>query len=112
MADEKLPDDWREGRRQRAFKLKQQNWSQRQIALALGVSDQSVSRWMAQLRQQGDQAWRSKHRPGRPAKLTPEQVDLLPDLLSHGAEAFGFRGELWTCARVGGVIEQEFGVTY
>ena len=29
--------DWREGRRLRAFKLKQLGWSQQQIAEALGV---------------------------------------------------------------------------
>ena len=36
----------------------------------------------------------------------------LPDLLSHGAEAYGFRGELWTCQRVAEVIREEFGVSY
>jgi hypothetical protein len=29
--------DWREGRRLRAFELKQQGWSQQRIAEALGV---------------------------------------------------------------------------
>jgi hypothetical protein len=32
--------------------------------------------------------------------------------LSHGAEAYGFRGEVWTCARVAQVIEYEFGAMY
>ena len=36
----------------------------------------------------------------------------MPDLLSHGAEVWGFRGELWTCARVAAVIQEEFGVLY
>ena len=30
--------DWREGRRLRAFELKNKGWSQQQIAYALGVS--------------------------------------------------------------------------
>jgi hypothetical protein len=47
-----------------------------------------------------------------PCRLTDEQLHLLPDFLSHGAEAYGFRGEVWTCARVGRVIEQEFDVRY
>jgi hypothetical protein len=34
----KQATDWREGRRFRAFELKQQGWSQQQIADALGVS--------------------------------------------------------------------------
>ena len=32
--------------------------------------------------------------------------------MSHGAEAYGFRGEVWTCPRVRKVIEWEFGVSY
>jgi hypothetical protein len=31
---------------------------------------------------------------------------------AHGAEAYGFRGEVWTWARVAQVIEEEFGVCY
>jgi transposase len=45
-------------------------------------------------------------------KLTPDQLHLVPELLSHGAEAYGFRGELWTCARVAAVMGEEFGVSY
>jgi hypothetical protein len=37
---------------------------------------------------------------------------MIPDFLGHGAEAYGFRGELWTCARVVNVIQEEFGVAY
>jgi transposase len=37
---------------------------------------------------------------------------MIPEFLSHGAEAYGFRGEVWTCARVAQVIQQEFGVLY
>jgi DDE superfamily endonuclease len=29
---------------------------------------------------------------------------MIPELLSHGAEAYGFRGEFWTCTRVATVI--------
>ena len=37
---------------------------------------------------------------------------MIPELLSHGAEAYGFRGQLWTCARVRAVIGEEFGISY
>jgi transposase len=50
--------------------------------------------------------------PGPPAKLSAAQQRLIPELLWHGAEAYGFRGEVWTCARVARVIEEEFGVRY
>src|SRR5215203_3702760 len=53
--------DWREGRRLRAFELKQQGWSQQQIAQALGVSKGAVSQWMKRGREGGVQAL--KRRP-------------------------------------------------
>ena len=43
---------------------------------------------------------------------TDSQQPLIPDFLWHDAEAYGFRGELWTCARVVKVIQEEFGVAY
>jgi IS30 family transposase len=45
--------DWREGRRLRAFELKQEGWSQQQIADVLGVSKGAVSQWMKRARQGG-----------------------------------------------------------
>lgn len=44
--------------------------------------------------------------------LTPGQFRLIPDFLWHGAESYGFRGEVWTCERVVGVNLEEFGVSY
>ena len=45
--------DWREGRRLRAFELKQQGWSRQRIAEALGVSKEAVSQWMKRARDGG-----------------------------------------------------------
>lgn len=104
--------DWREARRKRALELRHQGWHQSEIAVALGVSDAAVSHWMRAVQEHGEAEWRSWPRSGRPAKITPEQRQLIPDLLSHGAEAYGFRGEVWTCGRVASVIAREFGVMY
>jgi transposase len=106
------PDDWREWRRLRALHLKQQGWYQRDIADALGVSEVSVSRWLARARDGGPPALRARPAPGRPPKLTPDQKRLIPEFLWHGAEAYGFRGQVWTCARIARVIEEEFGIAY
>ena len=106
------PDDWREWRRLRALQLNQQGWSQRDIAEALDVSEETVSRWLARARAGGPEALLAHHAPGHPSKLSPAQRRLIPEFLWHGPEAYGFRGEVWTCARVAKVIEEEFGVAY
>src|SRR4051812_25299531 len=107
-----LPADGLEWRRFRAVHLKEQGWSRQDIAEALGVSPVSVSRWFARVRDGGMEALRTHPSPGHPPKLSPAQKRLIPEFLWHGAEAYGFRGEVWTCARVAHVIEAEFGVRY
>src|SRR5215207_7152856 len=104
--------DWREGRRLRAFELKQQGWSQQEIADALGVSKGAVSQWMKRARQGGVQALKRQAAPGAPPRLSEEQRARVPEILERGAEAYGFRGELWTCERIAEVIRREFNVSY
>jgi transposase len=107
-----VPDDWREWRRFRALQLKEQGWYQRDIAEALGVSEDSVSRWLVRARDGGPEALLARSSPGHPPKLSSAQKRLIPEFLWHGPEAYGFRGAVWTCARVARVIEEEFGVRY
>jgi transposase len=104
--------DWKEWRRMRALALKHQGWSQRAIAEALGVSKPAVSQWLAAVEEGGPAALLSHPVPGRDGRLTPEQKRLIPEFLWHGPEAYGFRGQVWTCARIAHVIEVEFGVHY
>jgi transposase len=101
----------REWRRMQALQLKQQGWKQRAIAEALGVTEGAVSQWLARAQKEAA-ALRSHPVPGAPARLTAAQRARIPDFLWHGAEAYGFRGNVWTCARVGQVITEEFSVTY
>src|SRR5918998_1902051 len=104
--------DWREGRRLRAWELKQQGWTQQAIAEALGVTPGAVSQWLSRARQGGVEALRRRPAPGPAPKLSAEQRAQVPALLARGAEAFGFRGEVWTAGRVATVIKREFGVCY
>jgi transposase len=106
------PGGWREWRRFRALQLKEQSWFQRHIATALGVTEDAVSRWIVRARNGGPEALRSRTSPGRPPKLSPAQKRMIPEFLWHGAEAYGFRGEVWTCGRIAQVIAEEFGVRY
>lgn len=111
-ASDFIPDDWREWRRWRAWRLKQQGWPQRDIASALDVSEETVSRWLARAGDGGPETLRARSSPGRPPKLSAAQKRLIPEFLWHGAEAYGFRGEVWTCARIALVLKEEFGVRY
>ena len=96
----------------RAVELKREGWTQRKIAEALGVSDPAVSHWLAVAGRDGVDGLRSRPAVGRVPRLTAEQKRLIPELLWHGPEAYGFRGQVWTCARIALVIAEEFGVRY
>jgi transposase len=92
--------------------LKRQGWYQRDIAEAFDVSEDTVSRWLTRADKGGAEALRTRPRTGHPPKLSEAQKRLIPEFLWHGAEAYGFRGAVWTCARIARVIEEEFGVRY
>ena len=104
--------EWREGRRLRAWELKQEGWKQQDIACALGVSKGAVSQWMKRAKQEGIEGLKRRPPPGAEARLSEDERAKLPELLARGAPAHGFRGEVWTCARVGEVIRKEFDVSY
>lgn len=104
--------DWRQIRRYRALELKREGWTRAEIAEALGVSERAVSKWMKAVREQGEVGLRARPHLGAEPKLSDEELDLLLNFLTAGAAAYGFRGEVWTCARVASVIEGEFGVSY
>jgi transposase len=50
--------------------------------------------------------------PGAPPRLSEDKRARLPELLAQGAQAHGFRADVWTCERVAIVIRREFGVSY
>lgn len=96
----------------RAWELKQQGWRQRGIAEALDVTESAVSQWITTACRDGPTALRTHPLPGPSPRLTPDQQRLIPEFLWHGAEAYGFRGQVWTCARIARILEEEFGVAY
>ena len=112
MKKEKQREDWKEGRRRRAWELKAQGWKQKEIAAALGVSEGAVSQWIKRGREGGVEALRRHVAPGPQPKLSAEQLAQLPGVLKRGAQAYGYRGEVWTTKRVAEVIKREFAVSY
>jgi transposase len=111
-ASRSIGGDGRVWRRFRALALKRDGWYQRDIADALGVAEESVSRWLTRARLGGPEALLARPVPGHPPKLSAVQKDRIPEFLWHGPEAYGFRGAVWTCTRIAQVIEEEFGVRY
>jgi transposase len=87
-------------------------WKQDKVAEALGVTQGAVSQWLKRACEGGVEALRSRFSPGAPSRLSRDQLAELPALLARGAPAFGFRGDIWTRARVAEVIKREFGVSY
>jgi transposase len=83
--------DWREGRRFRAFELKQQGWSQQRIAEALGVSKGALSQWMKRARDGGGvQALKRRAAPGALPRLSEQQRAKVPELLERGLRLTAF----------------------
>ena len=104
--------DWREYRRLRAWQLYQADWKQKDIAVALGVTEGAVSQWITKAKKQGPDALHHQPPPGPSPRLSAEDLAQLPELLDKGAEHYGFRGAVWTTARVAVLIKQQCGVSY
>ncbi len=95
-----------------AARLLRQGLSQSQVARAVGVHRQSVSRWTRELAQSGVRGLRKAKHSGRPPKLSAAQLGDLERALKRGPEAFGFVSGLWTAGRVRELIEYRTGVRY
>jgi transposase len=92
--------------------LKEEGWQQKDIAVDLGVSEGAVSHWVTRGREGGEEALKAHPPKGVAPRLSVEQKAQIPSLLTRGAEAYGFRGDVWTASRVAVVIERTFGVRY
>jgi transposase len=104
--------DWREERRKRAWDLKQAGWKQKDIAVALGVTEGAVSQWMKSGREGGEEGLKAHPAKGATPRLTREQQAHIPEVLMKGAAAYGFAGDVWTSRRLAVAIKREFGVSY
>jgi transposase len=87
-------------------------WKQQDIAAALGVSKSAVSQWLSRAVRDGVESLRRRVAAGPTPRLTAAQRAQIPGLLARGAEAYGFRGAVWTTGRVAMVIQREFSVQY
>jgi len=101
-----------EKRRMQAARLLEKGYTEAEVARRVGVHRQSVNRWARQLAENGRDALKKAGRAGRKSRLSEEQLRRVEVVLKSGPEQFGYDTGLWTAARVGHVIEREFGIRY
>lgn len=101
-----------EQRRRQAIALLEQGMRPAQVARAVSTSRASVTRWKQAYEARGARGLAAKPHPGKPPQLTKRERRRLVTLLKRGAQKHGYNTALWTLARVGQVIEREFGVSY
>jgi transposase len=101
-----------EERRRKAATLFRQGRRQADVARALQVARQTVSRWFEQWREGGVAALRKAGRAGRKPKLSAQDLRRLERALLKGARANGYPTELWTLRRIAEVTERITSVSY
>jgi transposase len=74
------------------------------------VTEGAVSQWFKKATMQGGEALRHQPPPGAHPNVRPQPRAPLAALLAKGAEAFGFRGPVWSTERVAQMMQQPFGV--
>ena len=104
--------DEMESRRLLAAQELQRGLSQSQVARKFGVSRTTASRWHRALSGRGIEALRKRRAPGRPCRLTPEQLKGVTEICQAGPRAAGFDADRWTTARFAEAIYARFGVRY
>jgi transposase len=99
-----------EYRRRLAVERISEGYSTQEVADFLEVDPSTVRRWLAAFRDRGDAGLVAKPVSGRPGKLTPIQERIALRWLTESPTHHGFETELWTAARLGQLIREEFGV--
>jgi transposase len=108
-----LTRDEMESRRLLAAQDLQTGLSQSQVARKFGVSRTTASRWNRSLSGGvGLDSLKKRRAPGRPSRLTGEQLTALKELYRAGPRAAGFDTERWTTARFAQAILSRYAIKY
>ncbi len=107
-----LTRDEMESRRLLAASELQRGLTQSQVARKFGVSRTTASRWNRALSGRGVEALRKRRAPGRPSRLSPEQLAAVSEIYHQGPRAAGFDADRWTTIRLAQAIQIRFGIHY
>ena len=111
-AESILTRDEMESRRLLAAQDLQRGLSQSQVARKFGVSRTTASRWCRSLSGKGLESLRKRRAPGRPSRLTTDQLHAIAEIYRTGVRAAGFEADRWTTGRFAEAIFVRFGVRY
>jgi putative transposase len=101
-----------ESRRLMAAQDLQGGLTQSQVARKFGVSRTTASRWNRAIEGRGVEALRKRRAPGRPSRLTIQQLQDAAVIYRDGPRAAGFDSDRWTTTRFADAIHARFGVAY
>jgi transposase len=97
-----------EYRRRLAVEHVSEGYSTQEVADFLGVDPSTVRRWLAAFRDRGDAGLVVRPVSGRPSKLSSTQEKIALRWLTESPLHHGFETELWTAARLGQLIREQF----
>jgi len=107
-----LTRDEMESRRLMAAQDLQRGLTQSQVSRKFGVSRTTASRWHRALNGRGVESLRKRRAPGRPCRLTAQQLAEAASLYRMGPRAAGFDTDRWTTMRFAEAIYARFGIRY
>lgn len=96
--------------RMQAIKAVGRGQSVKDIAAAYGVNTRTIYRWLSQFASGGQKALHAKPIPGRPPKVTPDEMRWIARAVRDECpQQFKFPYGLWTLSLIGKLIERKFG---
>ncbi|MGB0713497.1 MAG: helix-turn-helix domain-containing protein, partial [Gammaproteobacteria bacterium] len=100
-----------EAMRLQAIKAIRNGQSATEVAKAFGINRRTVYGWMAKYLSGGQKALKAKPIPGRPSKLTTEQMQWIAEAVRENTpQQYQFEFALWTLKIIGALIERQFDV--
>ena len=94
--------------RQQAVKAVREGQTVQSVAAAFGVNQRSVFRWLADFTNGGQNALLAKPIPGRPSKLSAEELSWIANAIrDHNPQQFKFEFGLWTLSLIRHLIKRQ-----